>query len=80
MHLLYVRFFWKALRDMGLVEGHEPMTQLRNQGHILSTDHQRMSKSLGNTVDPDELVRSFGADTVRAYLMFAYRCLAIKFP
>ncbi len=73
MHLLYVRFFWKALRDMGIVEGHEPMLQLRNQGQILSTDHQRMSKSRGNTVDPDELVRTFGADTVRAYLMFAYR-------
>jgi leucyl-tRNA synthetase len=73
MHLLYVRFFWKALRDMGIVEGHEPMMKLRNQGQILSTDHQRMSKSRGNVVDPDELVRQYGADTVRAYLMFAYR-------
>jgi len=73
MHLLYVRFFWKALRDMGVVEGHEPMMKLRNQGQILSTDHQRMSKSRGNAVDPDELVRKYGADTVRAYLMFGYR-------
>jgi len=73
MHLLYVRFFWKALRDLGIVEGHEPMLKLRNQGQILSTDHQRMSKSRGNVVDPDELVRQYGADTVRAYLMFAYR-------
>jgi leucyl-tRNA synthetase len=73
MHLLYVRFFWKALRDMGIVEGHEPMMKLRNQGQILSADHQRMSKSRGNVVDPDELVRQYGADTVRAYLMFAYR-------
>lgn len=73
MHLLYVRFFHKALRDIGIVEGHEPMTQLRNQGQILSNDHQRMSKSRGNVVDPDEQVRLYGADTVRTYLMFAYR-------
>lgn len=73
MHLLYVRFFWKALRDIGIVEGHEPMLMLRNQGQILSTDHQRMSKSRGNVVDPDGLVRQYGADTVRAYLMFGYR-------
>jgi leucyl-tRNA synthetase len=73
MHLLYVRFFWKALRDMGFTEGHEPMTKLRNQGQILAADHQRMSKSRGNVVDPDELVRQYGADTVRAYLMFGYR-------
>ena len=73
MHLLYVRFFWKALRDMGIVEGHEPMMKLRNQGQILAADHQRMSKSRGNVTDPDELVRAYGADTVRAYLMFGYR-------
>ena len=73
MHLMYVRFFWKALRDMGIVEGHEPMMKLRNQGQILAADHARMSKSRGNVVDPDELVRAYGADTVRAYLMFAYR-------
>jgi leucyl-tRNA synthetase len=73
MHLLYVRFFWKALRDMGIAEGHEPMLKLRNQGQILAGDHQRMSKSRGNVVDPDELVRLYGADTVRAYLMFGYR-------
>jgi leucyl-tRNA synthetase len=73
MHLLYVRFFHKALRDIGIVEGHEPMLQLRNQGQILSSDHQRMSKSRGNVVDPDEQVRQYGADTVRAHLMFAYR-------
>ena len=73
MHLLYVRFFWKALRDIGVTEGHEPMLKLRNQGQILAADHQRMSKSRGNVVDPDELVRLYGADTVRAYLMFGYR-------
>jgi leucyl-tRNA synthetase len=72
-HLLYSRFFWKALRDMGLVEGHEPVLKMRNQGQILASDHQRMSKSRGNVVDPDKLVHQYGADTVRAYLMFAFR-------
>ncbi|MBX3047753.1 MAG: leucine--tRNA ligase [Anaerolineales bacterium] len=73
MHLLYVRFFHKALRDMGLVEGNEPIMQLRNQGQILGPDGQRMSKSRGNVVDPDAQVALYGADTVRAYLMFGYR-------
>ncbi|MQC27023.1 MAG: leucine--tRNA ligase [Chloroflexi bacterium] len=73
MHLIYTRFFHKALRDMGIAEGHEPMLQLRNQGQILSHDGQRMSKSRGNVVDPDELVGEYGADAVRAYLMFGYR-------
>lgn len=73
MHLLYVRFFHKALRDMGIVEGNEPITKLRNQGQILGPDGQRMSKSRGNVIDPDEQVRLYGADTVRAYLMFGYR-------
>ncbi len=73
LHLIYTRFFHKALRDMGITEGHEPMMQLRNQGHILGPDEKRMSKSRGNVVDPDEEVRNHGADTVRAYLMFGYR-------
>ncbi|HUF37602.1 MAG TPA: leucine--tRNA ligase [Anaerolineales bacterium] len=73
MHLIYTRFFHKALRDMHMVEGHEPMLQLRNQGHILGPDGNRMSKSKGNVIDPDEQVRRYGADTVRAYLMFGYR-------
>jgi leucyl-tRNA synthetase len=73
MHLLYTRFFHKVLRDLGLGEGHEPMMQLRNQGQILGPDGQRMSKSRGNVVDPDEQVRTYGADSVRAYLMFGYR-------
>jgi leucyl-tRNA synthetase len=73
MHLLYTRFFHKALRDMGVAEGHEPMTQLRNQGQILGPDGQRMSKSRGNVIDPDEQVSLYGADAVRAYLMFGYR-------
>jgi leucyl-tRNA synthetase len=73
MHLIYTRFFHKALRDMGITEGHEPMLQLRNQGQILGPDGQRMSKSRGNVIDPDEQVRIYGADTVRCYLMFGYR-------
>jgi leucyl-tRNA synthetase len=73
MHLLYTRFFHKALRDLGVAEGHEPMLQLRNQGQILGPDGQRMSKSRGNVVAPDSLVKAHGADALRAYLMFAYR-------
>lgn len=73
MHLIYTRFFHKACRDMGITKGPEPMLQLRNQGQILGPDGQRMSKSRGNVVDPDEQVRIYGADTVRAYLMFGYR-------
>jgi leucyl-tRNA synthetase len=73
MHLLYTRFFHKALRDLGIAEGHEPMLQLRNQGHILGPDGQRMSKSRGNVIAPDALVRAHGSDALRAYLMFAYR-------
>ena len=73
MHLIYTRFFHKACRDLGITEGHEPMLQLRNQGQILGPDGQRMSKSRGNVIDPDEQVRMYGADTVRAYLMFGYR-------
>jgi len=73
MHLLYTRFFHKAFRDLKVTSGDEPMIQLRNQGQILGPDGQRMSKSRGNVVDPDEQVRLYGADTVRAYLMFGYR-------
>jgi leucyl-tRNA synthetase len=73
MHLLYTRFFHKAGRDMGIMQGPEPMFQMRNQGHILGPDGARMSKSRGNVIDPDELVGQYGADTVRAYLMFGYR-------
>jgi leucyl-tRNA synthetase len=73
MHLLYTRFFHKALRDMGITEGNEPMIQLRNQGMVLAEDHSKMSKSRGNVVAPDVLVDKYGADTVRAYLMFFAR-------
>jgi leucyl-tRNA synthetase len=70
MHLLYFRFFTKALRDMGLLNFDEPTLILRNQGQILGADHQRMSKSRGNVQNPDELTGRYGADTVRAFLMF----------
>lgn len=58
---------------MGIMKGPEPMMQLRNQGIILGEDGEKMSKSRGNTVAPDELVRKYGADTIRAYLMFFAR-------
>ena len=73
MHLIYTRFFHKALRDMGITKGSEPMTQLRNQGIVLGEDFEKMSKSRGNVVAPDELVAQYGADAVRAYLMFFAR-------
>jgi len=73
MHLIYTRFFHKALRDIDLTKGSEPMLQLRNQGMVLGEDHEKMSKRWGNVVAPDELVAKFGADSVRAYLMFFAR-------
>jgi leucyl-tRNA synthetase len=73
MHLLYTRFFHKALRDMGITKGDEPMSQLRNQGMVLGEDNEKMSKSRGNVISPDLLVDKYGADTVRAYLMFFAR-------
>jgi leucyl-tRNA synthetase len=73
MHLIYTRFFHKACRDMGVTKGPEPMVQLRNQGMVLGEDNEKMSKSRGNVVAPDDLVARVGADTVRAYLMFFAR-------
>jgi leucyl-tRNA synthetase len=70
MHLLYFRFFTKAMRDLGLLSVDEPTKVLRNQGQILGADHNRMSKSRGNVQAPDELVARYGADSVRAFLMF----------
>ncbi|MBI4216022.1 MAG: leucine--tRNA ligase [Chloroflexi bacterium] len=70
MHLLYARFFTKAIHDMGLVDFSEPFLRLFNQGIILGEDHEKMSKSRGNVVNPDDYVARLGADTVRAYLMF----------
>jgi leucyl-tRNA synthetase len=70
MHLLYTRFFTKAMRDLGLIWLDEPMQRLFNQGIILGPDGNRMSKSRGNVVNPDDYVGTMGVDTVRAYLMF----------
>jgi leucyl-tRNA synthetase len=73
MHLIYTRFFTKVMRDLGLVDFDEPMLKLRNQGVILGEDSEKMSKSRGNVVAPDDLVEKYGADAVRAYLMFGWR-------
>jgi leucyl-tRNA synthetase len=70
MHLLYSRFFTKVLRDLGLLEFGEPFKRLYNQGIILGEDNEKMSKSRGNVVNPDDYVAQVGADTVRVFLMF----------
>jgi len=73
MHLIYTRFFTKVMRDLGIVDQDEPMTVLRNQGIILGEDGEKMSKSRGNVIAPDNLLERYGADTVRGYLMFGWR-------
>jgi len=70
LHLLYARFFHKVLRDLQLVPGNEPFTRLLTQGMVLK-DGAKMSKSKGNTVDPQEMIETYGADTVRLFMMFA---------
>ncbi len=70
LHLLYARFWHKVLYDIGVVNTNEPFTRLVNQGVIMGPDGYRMSKSRGNVVNPDEVVESFGADTLRVYEMF----------
>jgi len=71
MHLLYARFWTKVMHDAGLVPFVEPFSQLRNQGMLLSAiDGQKMSKSRGNVVTPDEVVSQYGADVLRAYVLF----------
>ena len=69
LHLLYSRFFHKALRDLGMVDGDEPFKKLLTQGMVLK-DGAKMSKSKGNTVDPQAYIDKYGADTVRLYMMF----------
>jgi leucyl-tRNA synthetase len=69
LHLLYSRFFHKALRDMDMVDGNEPFKKLLTQGMVLK-DGAKMSKSKGNTVDPQSYIEKYGADTVRLYMMF----------
>jgi leucyl-tRNA synthetase len=70
LHLMYSRFWTKAMRDLGLVKQDEPFKRLFNQGQILGADGERMSKSRGNVQDPDDLVARYGADTIRLFLMF----------
>jgi leucyl-tRNA synthetase len=70
MHLLYARFFTKALRDVGVLKFDEPFVRLYNQGTILGEDNEKMSKSRGNVVNPDDYVSTLGADAVRIFLMF----------
>lgn len=70
LHLLYARFWHKVLYDCGIVKTKEPFSKLFNQGMILGEDGEKMSKSRGNVVNPDEIVEEYGADTLRLYEMF----------
>lgn len=70
LHLLYARFWHKFLYDLGLVPTPEPFMKLVNQGMILGSNHEKMSKSKGNVVNPDDIVEEYGADTLRLYEMF----------
>jgi leucyl-tRNA synthetase len=70
LHLLYARFFNKLMRDVGLISNDEPFTNLLTQGMVLK-DGSKMSKSKGNTVDPQALIDAYGADTARLFMMFA---------
>ena len=70
LHLLYARFWHKVLYDLGLVPTKEPFMKLVNQGMILGSNHEKMSKSKGNVVNPDDIVEQYGADTLRLYEMF----------
>ncbi len=70
LHLLYARFWHKVLYDLGIVPTKEPFQKLVNQGMILGENHEKMSKSKGNVVNPDDIVNQYGADTLRLYEMF----------
>jgi len=70
LHLLYARFWHKFLYDIGVVSTKEPFLKLKNQGLIMAYDGQKMSKSKGNTVSPDEMIEKYGADSLRLYEMF----------
>ncbi|WP_137598114.1 leucine--tRNA ligase [Paucilactobacillus kaifaensis] len=70
LHLLYARFWHKVLYDLGIVPTKEPFQKLVNQGMILGANHEKMSKSKGNVVNPDDIVSQYGADTLRLYEMF----------
>ena len=70
LHLLYARFFHKLMRDIGVVDSSEPFLSLLSQGMVLQ-DGVKMSKSKGNTIDPDDIIKKYGADTVRLFIMFS---------
>jgi leucyl-tRNA synthetase len=70
MHLLYARFWTKVMQDEGLVPFSEPFMKLRNQGMMLAADGSKMSKSKGNVITPDEMVEKYGADALRAFILF----------
>lgn len=70
LHLLYSRFWIKALQDLKLLDFSEPFLRLRSVGMVLAEDHRKMSKSLGNVINPDDVVSQYGADTLRIYEMF----------
>ena len=70
LHLLYARFFHKLMRDIGIVDSSEPFLSLLSQGMVLQ-DGVKMSKSKGNTIDPDDIIDKYGADTVRLFIMFS---------
>src|SRR5207248_84643 len=70
LHLLYARFYTKVLRDLGMVKVDEPFTALLSQGMVIK-DGAKMSKSKGNVVDPDDIIRTLGADTARLFSLFA---------
>jgi len=78
LHLLYARFFTKALRDMGYVSFDEPFLKLRHQGIILAEDSRKMSKRWGNIINPDDMAERFGADALRMYEMFMGPLEAMK--
>jgi len=71
MHLLFARFFVKAMHRIGLLDFDEPFLKLRHQGMVLDKEGKKMSKSKGNVINPDEMVEKFGADSVRTYMLFA---------
>ncbi|MCS6771790.1 MAG: leucine--tRNA ligase [Kiritimatiellae bacterium] len=78
LHLLYARFWHKVLYDCGLVSTPEPFQKLVNQGMILGEDGQKMSKSRGNVINPDDIIREYGADSLRLYEMFMGPLEAVK--
>src|SRR3989338_1322482 len=78
LHLLYARFFTKALRDLGYLAFDEPFLKLRHQGTILAEDSRKMSKRWGNVINPDDMIERFGADALRLYEMFMGPLEAMK--